>query len=173
MDDLGFSINSVATANDIVKRVGDVLSSYNIQIKGWCISGVPPPPEMSDQGVCKLAGHLWDVENDTFSINISKITIGVKKKKGSIAHLEIYTWTSLSDLYSFFGGDTKFRTIMSRSASVLDVSGLLSPLQGTLRDCLRRAHIEKGDDFDTNISGYLKKTFLNRLYQVERARNLS
>ena len=99
VDDLGFSINSVATANDIVKRVGDVLSSYNIQIKGWCISGVPPPPEMSDQGVCKLAGHLWDVENDTFSINISKITIGVKKKKGSIAHLEIYTGTSLSNLY--------------------------------------------------------------------------
>ena len=63
---------------------------------------------MSDLGVCKLAGHLWNVEDDTFSINISKVAKGGKKLKGSIAHLEIFTGTSLSDLYSFFEGELKF-----------------------------------------------------------------
>ena len=70
VDDLGFSVGDTNTAGNIMTMVGDVLSSYNIQIKGWCMSKQTPPQEMSDQGICKLAGHLWDVENDTFSINI-------------------------------------------------------------------------------------------------------
>ena len=85
--------------------VGDVLSSYNIQVKWWCMSRQTPPKEMSDQGVCKLAGHLWDVNNDTFSINISKVIKGGKKLKGSLAHLEVFTGTSLNELYSFFEGN--------------------------------------------------------------------
>ena len=62
---------------------------------------------------------------------------------------------------------------MSRSASIWDVSGLLSPLQGALRDCVRRSHLETKGDFEANVSCDLKRTFINRLYQVERARSLS
>ena len=100
VDDLGFSVGDDATATDIVTNVGSVLSSYGIQVKGWCISGLAPPQERSDLGVCKLAGHLWNVEDDIFSFNISKVIKEGRKLKGSIAHLEVFTGTSLRELLS-------------------------------------------------------------------------
>ena len=71
--------------HDVIQKTEEVLKKIDMKIKGWTVSRENPPEELTDDGVSiGFSGISWFPVIDSFSLNISSLHFG-KKKRGKIS----------------------------------------------------------------------------------------
>ena len=91
VDDLLKSVKNHQIANDLISKTEKVLETIKMKIKGWCISGSPPPEQLTDDGQSiTFSGITWFPVIDSFRINIQSLHFGKKKRGRFSADLDIY-----------------------------------------------------------------------------------
>ena len=74
IDDLNDSLANLTDAEALEKAVDEPFA----ECKGWAITGLPPPPEISEDGIVGVAGMAWHPETDYIELKIQQLYIGQK-----------------------------------------------------------------------------------------------
>ena len=78
IDDLNDSLANLTDAEALEKAVDEPFAEYSAECKGWAITGLPPPPEISEDGIVGVAGMAWHPETDYIELKIQQLYIGQK-----------------------------------------------------------------------------------------------
>ena len=70
VDDLATSLSKVEQAEDMRNRTTKVLTAYQLIPKGWSISGQLLDQKIAPGGLMIIAGLVWNVMEDIFTIKI-------------------------------------------------------------------------------------------------------
>ena len=82
-----------------------------------------------------IAGLVWNVIEDTFTIKIPKVYFA-KKVKGNMQGIKTFDGETLKELQEFSPEVLTTRILLGTMAKVYDSTGILSPLLGSLRSSL-------------------------------------
>ena len=84
VDDFGQSNENEETLNRLIQETEESLKRRDMHIKGWVVSGKPPPKDLSeDEASIPFAGLVWFSEIDGYKLNISSLHFS-KKKRGRL-----------------------------------------------------------------------------------------
>ena len=97
VDDLATSVKKVKQAEDIRDRTTKVLTAYQLIPKGWSISGQTPDQKIAPDGLMIIAGLIWSVMEDTFTIKIPSVYFA-KKVKGNMQGIVTFNCETLGEL---------------------------------------------------------------------------
>ena len=150
--DLAKGTNSKQDSMNLAKLTSDMLKmKLNMEIKGWCIAGNKPPPDVTKDGVSvELAGSRWWTEADFFSPNIPPICFS-KKKRGKLPESSSEYNPKTMSLEDFVPQQLTRRMITSIVAKVWDVLGKTTPVTLMFKYYLRRL-IAESPEWDTPVS---------------------
>ena len=90
------------------------------------------------EGKVAIGGLLWDPLLDEFSLKLAKIH-NQKPVKGNMIGVKVLQGTTRSELDEIPPTEFTMRMLTSREASYFDPLGIISPLLGDLRCCMRYA----------------------------------
>ena len=76
IDDLNDSLANLTDAEALEKAVDEPFAEYSAECKGWAITGLPPPPEISEDGIVGVAGMAWHPETDYIELKIQQLHFG-------------------------------------------------------------------------------------------------
>ena len=127
MDDVGVSTNSPEENQSLAASISFTLALGSLAVKAFAFSGMPPPEEMSGDGIhVGVLGYLWDTLKDSLKLDIKPICFE-KPKKGKIPppvtdNLDIALAQTLTK-----------RTLVSQCAKIFDPLGLTTPITAKLK----------------------------------------
>ena len=56
VDDLNNTLAPVNDAEVLRKAVDEAFAEFGAEVKGWAITGTPPPPAITEEGIVGVAG---------------------------------------------------------------------------------------------------------------------
>ena len=84
MDDFGQSNSDKETVKRLIDDTEKALQKRDMKLKGWVVSGIPPPSDLSEDGASvPFAGLVWFPLIDCYKLNISSLHFS-KKKRGRL-----------------------------------------------------------------------------------------
>ena len=136
---MGGSTTNEEEAKKIASGVDKALDYIQLRIKAWTLSGKPPDPKVSEDGVTTTFGGLrWFPGLDFFKLEIQPTHFG-KKKRGRFADsLEVFDGRFGAKMEDFVKPSLSRRDCQSVTARVFDPLGKVTPLLGKLKYDLRR-----------------------------------
>ena len=146
VDDLGDSDVSKEVIKKLIDAADELFESVGLKIKGWCVSGSPPHPDVSNDGMTvDVGGMTWTPELDSLSVKIPPLHFGRKSRGKITVGTEVFEG-SFSDLSKFVPEDLTKRQITSKYACLFDPMGKYCPVSGAMKVNLRRVVLESSPD---------------------------
>ena len=137
-----------------------VLSRGGFTLKGICMSGSSPSPELSsDQKTLNVAGLIWEPEKDTIRLDIKEVNFARKVRGRKVR--------SIPDV------PTKLtrRHCTSKVAEIFDITGLLTPLVATLKVDLHELVVQKFD-WDDILPDSYRNLWVSHFEMIQEMKNI-
>ena len=172
VDDLAKSSVSREISVKLTKDTSEILKSrLNMEIKGWTLSGMPPPGEVSKDGITvELGGHTWYPEADLFTLNIPPICFA-KKQRGKLPAGEIVYNSKTMNLSDFVPSNLTRRMVTSAVAKVWDILGKTAPVTLRFKHDLRML-IKEAPEWDRPISPKARALWIQNLEEIDKLRGI-
>lgn len=127
-------VDDIARADDTAERsrataesLDYVLGLAKMEVKGYTFSGAPPPPEVTADGeTVGLIGMVWGPEEDWIGLSIKPLYFG-RPKRGKLPELVV------GDYAPALRRNFTRRNLLSKTASVYDPMGLVTPITARLK----------------------------------------
>ena len=98
VDDIGDSDKDKHTVKGLTTSLDKIFSSVGLSVKGWCMSGEDPHPDVTVDGMTvDVGGMSWITKLDMISIKIPPLHFGKKSRGKLVAGTEVFDG-SFSDL---------------------------------------------------------------------------
>ena len=146
VDDVSTSLDDMEKLKQLKIDLRDFLYSRSLPVKGFALTGSKPDTTLSPTDSIMVGGLHWFPETDMTQLNIPTIYQGKKSKgrfkQGTRFLSESTTKDEISNFYDEF--PLTLAHILSRTASLYDLSGVASPLAGYGRHITRNAMLATG-----------------------------
>ena len=173
VDDFGQSNSNEETVERIIKETEETLQRRDMKLKGWVVSGAPPPNDLSEDGASvPIAGLVWFPQIDCYKLNISSLHFS-KKKRGRLPDglLKLDGCFGMS-VDEFTPKQLTRRMCTSVTARKFDPLGKAAPLDLRLKNDLRKI-IHFDSDWDKPISPELRSRWVENFTILEDIRDIS
>ena len=91
VDDLGDSEKNKEVVRALTESLDEVFASVGLSVKGWCMSGEDPHPEVTADGMTvDVGGMSWFTKVDQISIKIPPLHFGKKSRGKLVAGTEVF-----------------------------------------------------------------------------------
>ena len=172
VDDFGKGNKNTEESKQLIKDTEDTLDKVQMRVKGWAISGEPPPSDLSDDGnSIGFAGMSWYPEIDVFSLNIDSLHFGKKKRGRYPPDLKRFSGTFGTTLEDFVPKELTRRMCTSVTYRLYDPTQMLAPLHLRLKHDLRKIlKIDPG--WDVPISAELRLRWIENFRMIEDLREI-
>ena len=166
--------DSKSTQEECIKISQDAdfnFEKIGLTCKAWTITGLPPSPKVSKDGLTVSAGGFaWYPEGDLLEIMIPKLHFG-KPKRGRVPETVKFFGDDETSMEDFVPKNLSKRQTTSKLASVFDVLGKLAPVTSILKKDLSEVfkHTEEWDD---PIGPDLRKKWIHNFLLIEKCRGL-
>ena len=170
VDDVNTSVWSYNELQELKAQLNDILKSHGFPLKGWAISNSPPDPSLSENEYSTVAGWMWFSEQDTIQLIVPPIFLG-EKKKGSFKENTkfLHTHPTHKEILDFYKNTPiTLPHIVSRTAMLFDMSGMVTPLIVMGNYVSRRALIDTKASKTSQVSDQTKNLFITYLHLVSR-----
>ena len=173
VDDFGQSNENEETVKRLINETEKSLLKRDMHIKGWVVSGKPPPTDLSEDGASvPFAGLVWFPEIDCYKLNISSLHFS-KKKRGRLPdNLVKYEGSFGMSIDEFTPKNLTRRMCTSVSARKFDPLGKAAPLDLRLKNDLRKI-IHFDSDWDKPIPPELRSRWCENFQILEDIRDIS
>ena len=139
MDDFGESKSNHDEVKKIIGQTEEVLRKRDMNIKGWVVSGSPPPEKLSEDGVSDpFAGLTWVPKIDCYKLNISSLHFSKKKRGRFPDGLQTFEGSYGKTIDEFTPDHLSRRMCTSVTARKYDPMGKAAPLDLRLKNDLRK-----------------------------------
>ena len=172
VDDMSTSEIDNASAERLIDRSDAILKKHGLVVKGWSISGKEPNKDLTNDGVLCTAGYKWDPILDRLFIQVPELHFG-SKKRGRIIANDTYTGTSEEDMRKFVPEKLTLRQVTSKTASIFDIRGLISPLMSNLKMLLRESALLAKGDWDYVLPEHIRSSWIDCFLDLEKVREIS
>ena len=147
------------------------MKEINMEINGWSLSGEDPPKELTDDGATvSLAGMTWLPKIDGFSLNISRLHFGKKKRGRYSPNIKIFDDAS-DCLEEFVPHNLSRRQCTSVVARIYDLTGKLAPITLKFKDGLRKL-IDENPSWDEPISPRQRLLWIENFRIIQNVKDI-
>ena len=175
VDDLMESKPTQEECLALAKAADKLFAKVGLVCKGWTVSGLPPLPEVSKDGLhVGIFGVFgWFPEGDIIELKIPRLHFS-KPKRGKISNLTKYfEGDSEEEMEKFVPELLTKRQAASKVASVWDLLGKLTPLMSKVKLDLRDTFMALGPgNWDTAIPPDLRQKWVTNFLMFEQLRGL-
>lgn len=127
VDDIFASVKDLKTAIEAKKRITELLAKHKIRCKGWAISGLDPDESISEEGIIGVGGYPYHVKEDVIKIKVPLLDFSGTKARGQLLGSVHFNGSSLKELDDFVPKNLTLRQALSKTSSIFDPRGLISP----------------------------------------------
>ena len=137
VDDIGDSDKDKDTVKGLTTSLDKIFSSVGLSVKGWCMSGEDPHPDVTVDGMTvDVGGMSWIMKLDLISIKIPPLHFGKKSRGKLVAGTEVFDG-SFSDLQKFLKRPITRRHVVGKVSAIFDPYGKLTPITAMLKSDAR------------------------------------
>ena len=86
VDDLNDSLETLEAALRLQATVDRAFAKLGVKVKCWAIAGMPPAPEISDNGYVGVAGMAWHAETDSVELKLADLHLGLSHQRQTLPH---------------------------------------------------------------------------------------
>ena len=175
VDDIGESKDSSECINSLSQVADKVLGELNVMVKAWTKTGCKPSEMVSDDGVSVLVGGMqWFPQLDSVSVRIPSLHFGKRRRGRLDKNTEFFAISDnendLERLGKFCPKLTR-RICASKSSSIFDIMGLLSPVLAGIK-VLMSETVKSTSGWDDEISSDLQNKWLLAFLRIESLRGI-
>ncbi len=127
VDDILGSVRDLKTALDTKEKITKLLAKYNIRCKGWAISTQDPDESVAENGIVGVGGYPFHVKEDVMQIKIPPLDFSGTKARGQLLGSVCFEGKTLDELDSFVPKQLTIRQALSKTSSIFDPRGIISP----------------------------------------------
>jgi hypothetical protein len=170
VDDVSTSLDDMEDVRTLKKQLGDFLLKHSLPVKGFALTGTKPDASLSPTDSIMVGGLHWFPETDMTQLNIPTIFQGRKTKGRFRNGTKFLTGSNTKqEILDFYDGfPVTLAHILSRTASLYDLSGVASPLAGYGRYITRNALLVTGGVLHEQVNAEVKLQFVDYLHQLEQ-----
>ena len=171
VDDLGDSDMDLLTVESIIEDANKLFESVGLCCKGWSVSGSPPHPDVTHDGISvNVGGMIWFPEVDTVSVKIPPLHFGKKARGKLVVGTEIFEG-SFADMEKFVPNPMTRRQVVSKFCSLFDMFGKLTPVSAPMKLCVRRGTKET-DDWNGYVSAETRSVVVKNLWRLYKLQGI-
>ena len=142
VDDLADSMNNNDDIKKLIESADNLFASVGLTCKGWTLSHLPPPKEVSSDGNgVEIGGMIWWSQLDSLMVKIPQLFFAKKSRGRIAAGTQIFDGT-FEDLNKFVPDKLTRRMVVSKFSSLYDPLGKLCPVTAAMKAHMRRAVME-------------------------------
>ena len=175
VDDLLESKSKQNLCCNLADAADKLFSLVGLKCKGWTISGLPPPAQVSKDGLTIgiFGCFSWYSELDVLEPKIPHLHFS-KPKRGKVSPTAVYfEGHSLDDMNKFVPDPLTKRQAASKFASVWDLTGKLAPLLAGMKVNLRETFLSVGPgNWDEPMPPDLRQKWVKNFWLIEQLRGL-
>ena len=128
VDDLQDSKDTQVRCLQLARDADAVFSKIGLVCKGWTFTGMPPPPDISKDGISvSVGGFSWFPEGDFLELKIPKLHFS-KPKRGMMPETVRFFDEQPLTMNEFVPKNITKRQVTSKLASIFDILGKLAPV---------------------------------------------
>ena len=148
-----------------------VLAEVGVECKGWTVSGEDPLEEVAGEMPHIGVGCLhWFPKADVVYVPIADLHFGTVKRGRLSPNVAIFKGT-FNDLENFVPKKLSLRQVVSKTASIFDIRGLLAPIIGSLR-LDSRITCRLVSAWDDPMPDYMRSKWIKSFWTLEQLRGL-
>ena len=172
VDDFGHSTQSREATDLLISQTTDVLGTISMKLKGWTISGQPPPDNVTEDGVSVgFGGKTWFPEGDFYKLNIQSLHFAKKRRGRLPPDLIKFDQTSGLSIDEFTPPEITRTNCTSVTARIYDTEGLLTPITLKLKNDLRKL-ITYEPSWTKPIPDHQRAIWINNFKTIEEVRDI-
>ena len=170
VDDMSKGMLDQPQALLMKKEVDSVFERYGLKVKGWAVSGMKPPEEISKDGQSvSFAGMRWEPELDMFSLNHTPLHFGVKVR-GRFGKDVCFFDAKKDSLEEFVPDKLTRRMISSKLMARYDPTGRESPLTLKFKFDLRMI-VKNDPEWDAPVPPEVRAQWVRNFAMMEETRS--
>ena len=130
VDDINSSVWTWDELQKLKAELTEILESHGFPLKGWALSNQPPDSTLSENEYTTVRGWLWYSKQDILKLAVPPIFLGDKKKGSFQKNTKfLHPNPTHQEILEFYK-DTPITLphIISRTAMLFDMSGMVTPL---------------------------------------------
>ena len=135
VDDLLESKPTSEACQRLIQAADSLFSTVNLKCKGWTITGMPPPENVTKDGLSigVFGCFGWFPESDILEHKFAKLTFA-KPKRGKLPKdAKFFEGTCLKDMDRFVPDPLTKRQCTSKVATLWDPLGKLAPIKPIIK----------------------------------------
>ena len=172
VDDLGDSDENVEMIKNLIEDADSLFTKVGLACKGWTVSGSDPPEEVTEDGKSvSIGGMKWHSKMDFLEVPIPLLHFSKKCRGRLEIGTQVFSGHFREDLEKFVPKALTRKQILSRKASLFDVTGKLTPISSVLSYDLRKA-IKETESWDEAVSDQLRSKWIGNFLMLEKLRGL-
>ena len=175
VDDLLESKTTQEECLRLANAADKLFDMVGLMCKGWTISGLPPPPAVSKDGLSVgiFGVFSWYSEGDIVELKIPKLHFA-KPKRGKISSVvKYFEGVSEEDMELFVPAQLSKRQACSKVASVWDLLGKITPIMPRMKLDLRETFMFFGPaDWDSAMPPDLRQRWVANFWLLEKLKGL-
>lgn len=172
VDDLGDSDDSLEKVQVLSKAADNLFENVGLSCKGWSYSGLDPPTDVTEgDGYVSIGGMKWHTRLDFLEIPIPPLHFSKKSRGRLVLGTEVFDGHFIEDMEQFVPKDLNCKMILSKKASLFDVTGKFTPVSAKLSLDLRRA-IKETSDWNEVVSDMTRSKWVQNFFLLEQLKGL-
>ena len=158
-------------AKKIIDDANALFSSVGLECKGWSVSGEPPHPDVSHDGVSvDVGGISWIPQIDSIAVKVPPLHFGRKLRGRLRVGTEIFDG-EFGDLESFVPAKLTRRMVSSKLSSFFDPLGKFTPLISGMKADLRKV-VKETVAWDDPVSLETRALWIKNLWRLHQIRGI-
>ena len=170
VDDLNDSFANTTDARAMREALDRALADFGAECKGWAITGTPPPPEISEDGIVGVAGLAWHPESDYVELKINPLHFG-RIVRGRLSPKTQVFIKGKFTMENFVPKKLSKRMVTSKLMGIFDMKGTLIPLIARLKRDLRDI-VSVTPEWDTAVTNEHRTTWIKNFMDLEKIRGM-
>ena len=172
VDDLGDSDHNTEMIKDLIEDADTLFDKVGLACKGWTVSGSDPPAEVTDDGKSvSIGGMKWHSKMDFLEVPIPLLHFSKKSRGRLEIGTQVFSGHFREDLEKFVPKDLTRKQILSKKASLFDITGKFTPISSVLSYDLRKA-MKETESWDEAVSDQLRSKWIGNFLMLEKLRGL-
>ena len=169
VDDLSKGVENHNVGKKIQQDTDKIFSQYHLKVKGWAMSGIKPPEEISKDGMSvSFAGMKWQPELDVFTLNHPALHFGVKVRGRFGKDVRFFNATENS-MDDFVPEALTRRMISSKLMSRYNPMGKEAPLTLKVKFDLRNI-VKNEPEWDAPVPPEVRAQWVKNFQMMENTR---
>ena len=171
VDDLADSGKNSKVINKLIEDADELLNSVDLHCKGWSRSGMPPHPDVTNDGVSvDVGGMTWYPEIDAIAVKIPPLHFGRKSRGKLMVGTEVFDG-SFADLEKFCSKRMTRRQVVSKFSAVFDLFGHLTPVTAGMKLDVSEA-VKETEGWDQEVSFDLHSKVVKNMWRLYKLKGM-